>query len=178
MLQTWDEQRDGWGSSHCLLSSLSCHLHKAWSENNGRAWDTWLTNVAKEPSMTPRPLPPGAQSVLLVESWRCPFLPDFAKSVVHIEICYTINGSNSDQLLVGYGDRGSSEKYKSRSRFSCWDYWVRREFLRPAASSVRYVTYRIDALAIIQSYWLHALLRCCRILVLFKWYQQSIALWW
>ena len=43
---TWDEQRDGWGSSHSLFSSLTCHLHKVLSANNHMAWDIWLTNRA------------------------------------------------------------------------------------------------------------------------------------
>lgn len=44
--QAWDEQRDGWGSLHGLFSSLTCHLHKVWSDNNGKAWDTWLIDAA------------------------------------------------------------------------------------------------------------------------------------
>ena len=48
--QTWDERRDGWGSSHGLFSSLTCHLHKVLSDNNRRAWDIWLTNAASTSS--------------------------------------------------------------------------------------------------------------------------------
>ena len=44
--RTWDEQRDGWGSSHGLFSSLTCHFYKVLSANNRRAWDIWLINGA------------------------------------------------------------------------------------------------------------------------------------